>query len=283
MYEDNLYLSNLYEFLEQDIPKSKGWATKGLIPGDGIRFENVSFQYPGSLKPALQNVSLHLKPGEKLAIVGENGSGKTTLIKLLTRLYTPDAGRIFLDGRDLQEWDIEILHQRIGVIFQNFVRYQFTVGENIGVGDVEHLDDTNRWQIAAEKGMAQPFIEPMPERFQTQLGRWFKGGQELSGGQWQKIALSRAFMRTGADILVLDEPTAAMDAEAEMTIFNHFRALTQNQMVILISHRFSTVRMADTIVVLSAGELIEQGTHEELLKLKGRYARLFRLQAAGYR
>jgi len=283
MYEDNLYLSNLYEFLEQDIPKSKGWATKGLIPGDGIRFENVSFQYPGSLKPALKNVSLHLTPGEKLAIVGENGSGKTTLIKLLTRLYTPDAGRILLDGRDLQEWDIKILHKRIGVIFQNFVRYQFTVGENIGVGDVEHLDDTNRWEIAADKGMAQPFIEPMPERFQTQLGRWFKGGQELSGGQWQKIALSRAFMRTGADILVLDEPTAAMDAEAEMTIFNHFRALTQNQMVILISHRFSTVRMADTIVVLSAGELIEQGTHEELLKLKGRYARLFRLQAAGYR
>ena len=182
----------------------------------------------------------------------------------------------------MQEWDIEVLHQRIGVIFQNFVRYQFTVGENVGVGDVEHLEDKTRWQTAAEKGMAKPFIEQLPEGFQTQLGRWFKGGQELSGGQWQKIALSRAFMRTGADILVLDEPTAAMDAEAEMGIFNHFRELTQNQIVILISHRFSTVRMADTIVVLAAGELIEQGTHEELLKAGGRYAQLFSLQAAGY-
>ena len=282
IYEDNLYLSNLYEFLEQEIPKPRGWATKGSVFGDGIRFLNVSFKYPGSLQPALKQVSLHLKPGEKLAIVGENGSGKTTLIKLLTRLYTPDEGHILLDGLDLQEWDIEVLHQRIGVIFQNFVRYQFTVGENVGVGDVEHLEDNTRWQTAAEKGMAKPFIEQLPEGFQTQLGRWFKGGQELSGGQWQKIALSRAFMRTGADILVLDEPTAAMDAEAEMGIFNHFRELTQNQIVILISHRFSTVRMADTIVVLAAGELIEQGTHEELLKAGGRYARLFSLQAAGY-
>lgn len=282
MYEDNLYLSNLYEFLEQNIPKPRGRATKGPVPGDGIRFLNVSFKYPGSLQPALKQVSLHLKPGKKLAIVGENGSGKTTLIKLLTRLYTPDEGSILLDGLDLQEWDINVLHQRIGVIFQNFVRYQFTVGENVGVGDVKHLDDLVRWETAAEKGMAKPFIEQMPEGFQTQLGRWFKGGQELSGGEWQKIALSRAFMRTGADILVLDEPTAAMDAEAEVRIFEHFRALTQNQMALLISHRFSTVRMADTIVVLAAGELVEQGTHEELLKAGGRYARLFSLQAAGY-
>lgn len=282
MYEDNLYLSNLYEFLDQDIPESKGGANKGLVSGAGIYFENVSFKYPGSLQPALKNVSFHLKPGEKLAIVGENGSGKTTLIKLLTRLYTPDQGRILLDGLDLQEWDIEVLHQRIGVIFQNFVRYQFTVGENIGVGDVEHLEDKSRWHSAAEKGMAEPFIEQLPERFQTQLGRWFKGGQELSGGQWQKIALSRAFMRTGADILVLDEPTAAMDAEAEFQIFERFRSLTQNQMALLISHRFSTVRMADTIIVLTAGELVEQGTHEELLQAGGRYARLFSLQAAGY-
>ena len=282
MYEDNLFLSNLYEFLEQDIPKPRGWATKGPVPGDGIRFLNVSFKYQGSLQPALTNVSLHLKPGKKLAIVGENGSGKTTLIKLLTRLYTPNEGSILLDGLDLQEWDINVLHQRIGVIFQNFVRYQFTVGENIGVGDVEQLEDEVRWQTAAEKGMAKPFIDQMPEGFQTQLGRWFKGGQELSGGEWQKIALSRAFMRTKADILVLDEPTAAMDAEAEVRIFEHFRALTQNQMALLISHRFSTVRMADTIVVLVAGELVEQGTHEELLKAGGRYARLFSLQAAGY-
>ncbi|HEY9780827.1 MAG TPA: ABC transporter ATP-binding protein [Leptolyngbyaceae cyanobacterium] len=282
MYEDNLYLSNLYEFLEQPLPKPGGKASFGLIPGDGIRFENVSFKYPGSLQPALKNLSLHLTPGEKLAIVGENGSGKTTLIKLLTRLYTPDAGRILLDGLDLQQWDIEVLHKRIGVIFQNFVRYQFTVGENIGVGDVEHLEDKARWQTSAEKGMAQPFIEQMPERFQTQLGRWFKNGQELSGGQWQKIALARAFMRNKADILVLDEPTAAMDAEAEFQIFDRLRSLTKKQMVILISHRFSTVRMADTIVVLSGGELVEQGTHEKLLQAGGRYARLFSLQAAGY-
>ena len=282
MYEDNLYLSNLYEFLEQDVPKPRGKVTRGVLPGDGIRFENVSFTYPGSLKPALKGISLHLKPGEKLAIVGENGSGKTTLIKLLTRLYTPESGRILLDGLDLQEWDVEMLRRRIGVIFQNFVRYQFTVGENVGVGDVDHMEDEARWEVAAEKGTARPFIEAMPEGFNTQLGRWFKGGQELSGGQWQKIALSRAFMRTGADILVLDEPTAAMDAEAEVQIFDHFRKITQNQMVVLISHRFSTVRMADQIVVMAGGELLEQGTHEELLKLGGRYARLFSIQAAGY-
>ncbi|WP_375506962.1 ABC transporter ATP-binding protein [uncultured Nostoc sp.] len=282
MYEDNLYLSNLYDFLEEEVPKSWGKATIGLNSQDGIRFENVSFTYPGSSKPALRNISLHLKPREKLAIVGENGSGKTTLIKLLTRLYTPDSGRIFLDGLDLQEWDVDVLRRRIGVIFQNFVRYQFTVGENIGVGDVEHLENKTRWQTAAQKGMSQSFIDQLPQSFQTQLGRWFKGGQELSGGQWQKIALSRAFMRSQADILVLDEPTSAIDAQAEFEIFNHFRAITQNQMVLLISHRFSTVRMADKILVIENGEVIEQGTHEELLQLGGRYAKLFLLQAAGY-
>jgi ATP-binding cassette subfamily B protein/ATP-binding cassette subfamily C protein len=282
MYEDNLYLSNLYEFLEQQVLKPMGKATRGTIPGDGIRFENVSFTYPESLQPVLKGISLHLKPGEKLAIVGENGSGKTTLIKLLTRLYAPNSGRILLDGLDLQEWDLEVLRRRIGVIFQDFVRYQFTVGENVGVGDVDHLKDKARWEIASEQGMARPFIESMPEGFGTQLGKWFRGGQELSGGQWQKIALSRAFMRTSADILVLDEPTAAMDAEAEVRIFNHFRSITQNQMVVLISHRFSTVRMADKIVVMAGGVVIEQGTHEELLQLGQRYARLFSLQAAGY-
>lgn len=283
MYEDSLYLSNLYEFLEQEIPQPMGQATRGTIPGDGIRFENVSFTYPGSTQPALQQVSLHLKPGQKLAIVGENGSGKTTLIKLLTRLYNPSSGRILLDGRDLQEWNPETLQRRIGVIFQNFVRYQFTVGENIGVGDVDYLQEHPRWEDAAEKGMSRPFIQEMADGFYTQLGRWFKGGRELSGGQWQKIALSRAFMRTKADILVLDEPTSAMDAEAEVQIFNHFRTVTQNQMAIVISHRFSTVRMADQILVLEGGKITEQGTHEELLQANGRYARLFSLQAAGYR
>ncbi|MCF4966392.1 ABC transporter ATP-binding protein [Nostoc sp. CMAA1605] len=282
MYEDNLYLSNLYEFLEEKVTQPLGRITKGVDPQDGIRFENVSFTYPGNSKPALKNISLHLKPGEKLAIVGENGSGKTTLIKLLTRLYTPDSGRILLDGVDLQSWNVDKLRQRIGVIFQNFVRYQFTVGENIGIGDVDSLNDITRWQTAAQKGKAHYFIERLPQQFQTQLGKWFKNGQELSGGQWQKIALARAFMRTKADILVLDEPTSAIDAQAEYEIFNHFRALTEHQMVFLISHRFSTVRMADKILVIDNGEVVEQGTHEELLAHEGLYARLFLLQAAGY-
>ncbi|HEY9909493.1 MAG TPA: ABC transporter ATP-binding protein [Thermosynechococcaceae cyanobacterium] len=283
IYEDSLYLSNLYEFLEQEIPIALGHATQGTEPGDGLRFENVSFTYPGSATPALHAVSLHLKPGEKLAIVGENGSGKTTLIKLLTRLYNPDSGRILLDGLDLREWDTLTLQRRVGVIFQNFVRYQFSVGENIGAGDVTHLEDERRWQIAAEKGTANPMIETLPEQYHTRLGRWFKGGRELSGGQWQKVALSRAFMRSNADILVLDEPTSAMDAEAEMQIFDRFRTMTQDQMAILISHRFSTVRMADQILVLAEGKVQEQGTHEDLVQADGRYARLFALQAAGYR
>ena len=281
MYEDNLYLANLYEFLEQPMPQSQGRIAQGTIQ-EGIRFENVSFSYPGSQQPVLNNISLHLPLGEKLAIVGENGSGKTTLIKLLTNIYTPTSGRILLDGVDLNDWDVDVLRRRIGVIFQNFVQYQFTVGENVGVGDVEHLDDRQEWDIAANKGMAKPFIDVLPQGFDTQLGKWFKGGQELSGGQWQKIALARAFMRSDADILILDEPTAAMDAEAEMNIFNHFRALTQDRMVVLISHRFSTVRMADKIIVMANGQIIEQGSHEQLLEADGRYAHLFSLQAAGY-
>ncbi|WP_017300533.1 ABC transporter ATP-binding protein [Nodosilinea nodulosa] len=282
MYEDGLYLSNLYEFLEQPVPADTGTAVAGLDPADGLRFEDVSFTYPGSDRLALEGVSLHLKPGEKMAIVGENGSGKTTLIKLLTRLYTPSQGRILLDGRDLQEWDSEVLQRRIGVIFQDFVRYQFKVGENIGVGDVADFEDAHRWQDAAAKGTATEFIESLPQGYDTQLGKWFFGGQELSGGQWQKIALSRAFMRTEADILVLDEPTSAMDAEAETRLFEQFREATQDQMAILISHRFSTVRRADNIIVLANGRLIEQGTHAELLQQDGRYARLFAMQAAGY-
>jgi ATP-binding cassette, subfamily B, bacterial len=282
MYEDNLYLANLYEFLEQPMPQSQGKITEGTIK-EGIRFEHVSFSYPGSQQPVLNNISLHLPLGEKLAIVGENGSGKTTLIKLLTNLYTPTSGRILLDGVDLKDWDIDILRRRIGVIFQNFVQYQFTVGENVGVGDVEYIDDRKEWEIAANKGMAKPFIETLPKKFDTQLGKWFKDGQELSGGQWQKIALARAFMRSNADILILDEPTAAMDAEAEMNIFNHFRSLTQDRMVVLISHRFSTVRMADKIIVMASGEIIEQGSHEQLIAAGGRYAHLFALQAAGYK
>ncbi|BCR06468.1 ABC transporter permease [Desulfuromonas versatilis] len=283
MYEDNLYLSNLYEYLEQPVPPPQGELRQGPRPGDGVRFEEVSFRYPGSEEPALQLVSLHLRPGESLALVGENGSGKTTLIKLLTRLYRPDSGRILLDGLDLQQWESEALRARIGVIFQDFGRYQFLVGENIGAGDMQHFEDRQRWEQAAEKGMAKEFIDKLPQRYDTQLGKWFKGGRELSGGQWQKIALSRAFMRTRADLLVLDEPTSTMDAAAEATIFEHFRDLSRGKMTILISHRFSTVRMADQIVVIEKGRIVEQGSHEQLMERGGQYAYLFSLQAQGYR
>ena len=283
MYEDNLYLSTLYEYLETPVASSKSDRVSGPQPNDGVRFEGVSFTYPGASQPALRDIDLHIHPGESLALVGENGSGKTTLIKLLTRLYRPDKGRILLDGLDLKDWDDNALRQRIGVIFQDFSRYQFLVGENIGVGDVRYFDDRQRWQEAANKGMADTFSEDLPSGYDTQLGKWFKNGQELSGGQWQKIALSRAFMRTEADILVLDEPTAAMDAGAEAKIFEHFRKLTQNRIAILISHRFSTVRMASQIIVIENGRVIERGTHEQLMELNGHYANLFSLQAAGYK
>jgi len=283
MYEDNLYLSTLYEYLETPVAQSGSGRACGPQPDDGVRFEGVSFTYPGASQPALQDIDLHIHPGESLALVGENGSGKTTLIKLLTRLYSPGKGRILLDGMDLKQWDENALRQRIGVIFQDFSRYQFLVGENIGVGDVRHFEDAQRWQDAAGKGMADAIVAGLPSGYRTQLGKWFKNGQELSGGQWQKIALSRAFMRTDADILVLDEPTAAMDAAAEAKIFEHFRKLTRKRIAILISHRFSTVRMANTIIVIENGRVIERGTHEALMELDGHYANLFTLQAAGYR
>jgi ATP-binding cassette subfamily B protein len=283
MYEDNLYLSNLYEFLDTPTHASGGTATEGTRPGDGLRFEAVSFTYPDAREPALDAIDLHIPPGSKLAIVGDNGSGKTTLIKLLTRLYEPTGGRITLDGRDLREWSPVALHRRIGVIFQDFVRYQLTVGDNIGAGDDLAYEDRMRWDDAAEQGLARPFILELPEQYDAQLGRWFRHGRELSGGQWQKIALARSFMRRDADILVLDEPTAAMDAEAEIQIFDRFRALTANKIAIVISHRFSTVRMADQIIVLDRGQLIERGTHDELVAQQGRYAKLFDLQAQSYR
>jgi ATP-binding cassette, subfamily B, bacterial len=285
LYEDNLYLSTLYAYL--DTPSAaadqRGGLQQGTQAGDGIRFEAVSFRYPGAEADALSDISLHLRPGQSLALVGENGSGKTTLIKLLTRLYQPTSGRILLDGLDLQQWDSASLRQRVGVIFQDFARYQLRVGENIGVGDVAAFSDAARWKIAADRGMAAPFIEQLPEGFDTQLGKWFAGGRELSGGQWQKVALARAFMRQDADILVLDEPTAAMDAAAEANIFEHFRSLTQGRIAILISHRFSTVRMADQILVIERGQIVERGDHATLMAADGQYARLFSLQAAGYR
>jgi ATP-binding cassette, subfamily B, bacterial len=282
MYEDNLYLSTLYEYLDTPVPPPSGSARRGPDPAAGIRFEHVGFTYPGGSEPALQDITLQLPPGSSLALVGENGSGKTTLIKLLTRLYQPTSGRILFEGLPLPEWDEAALRERIGVIFQDFARYQMQVGENVGAGDEPHFEDTARWREAAAKGRAADFIDQLPRGYETQLGKWFQDGRELSGGQWQKVALSRAFMRTKADVLVLDEPTAAMDARAEAEVFEHFRQLARSRITILISHRFSTVRMADQIAVLERGRIVELGTHASLVAAGGHYAQLFALQARGY-
>ncbi len=283
MYEDNLYLSNLYDFLEQPRTSIDGTETRGPDPDAGVRLERVTFTYPGADKPALADVDLELKPGTSVALVGHNGSGKTTLVKLLAGLYRPDAGRIEFQGLDLTEWDPAALREHIGVIFQDYNRYQMKVGENIGVGDVSAIDEAERWTEAAERGRAASFIESLPEQYTTQLGRWFESGQELSGGQWQRIALARAFMRKNAQILVLDEPTSSMDSETEAEIFEHFGKHTRDKIAILISHRFSTVRQADIIVVMDEGRIIEQGSHDELMRENGVYARLFELQARAYR
>jgi ATP-binding cassette subfamily B protein len=282
MYEDNLYLSNLIEYLDHEVPVPRGDRIAGSNPEDGIRFKNVTFYYPGSTTPALKNINLHIVPGTSLAIVGENGSGKTTLIKLLTRLYLPTEGIITIDGLDVRDWDIGALREKIGVIFQDFARYQLLISENIGIGDVDNLENKNEIKTAARKGMADAFVNDLPKGYETQLGTWFKEGKELSGGQWQKIALSRAFMRSNADILILDEPTAAIDAKAEADIFEHFAELTESKISIIISHRFSTVRRADHIIVLEKAGILERGSHSDLLDLDGHYADLFKLQALGY-
>ncbi len=283
--EDRLYLATLLAFLNRRGDHANGHAaeTVGPTPGDGLRFEDVTFGYPGADKPVLDGITLHLPPRHKLALVGENGAGKTTLIKLMTRLYRPSSGRVLLDGLDLADWDEDALRKRIGVIFQDFVQYQLTVGENVGVGDSDAIEDTARLDEAVDKGGAREVIDALPKGYATQLGKWFDDGRELSLGQWQKIALARAFMRTSADILVLDEPTASMDAEAEAKVFSRFRQLTTDRTAVLISHRFSTVRMADRIAVLHDGKIVELGSHEELVAANGRYARLFTLQAQGYR
>ena len=283
MYEDNLYMSNLFEYLAISTTRT---GTPVLAPGrveQGIRFEGVGFRYPDAKAWALRDVSLFIPQGQSLALVGENGAGKTTFIKLLTRLYEPTEGRILLDGRDLRAWDEAELRRRVGVIFQDFNQYQFAVRENVGFGSVEHLTDTPRIGRAVESGGARDLVAALSAGLETQLGRFFQDGAELSGGQWQKLALARAFMREEADILVLDEPTAALDAVAEQAVFERFRALTLGRTAILISHRFPTVRMAERIVVIEHGHVVEQGTHAELLAAGGRYARMFTLQAEGYR
>ncbi|HEX2928554.1 MAG TPA: ABC transporter ATP-binding protein [Candidatus Binatia bacterium] len=284
IYENNLFMVNYFDFLDlKPQMKLNGHGQKlPAVLRRGVEFQNVGFRYPESEEWALRGVNLSIRPGEKIALVGHNGAGKTTVIKLLSRLYDPTEGAIFVDGIDIRELDPIELRQKIGVIFQDFVRYHLPASENIGFGQIEELARMERIVESARKSGADAIIENLPEGYQTMLGRWFHGGHELSMGQWQRIALARAFMRE-AEILVLDEPTASLDAQTEYEIFQHFKELTEGKMAILISHRFSTVRMADRIIVIEQGRIAELGSHQELLDRQGIYARLFGMQAEGYR
>ncbi len=248
----------------------------------GFVFENVGFIYPGAERWAVRGLSFTLHAGEVLALVGENGAGKTTLVKLLARLYDPDEGRILLDGHDLREYDLDALRGAIGVIFQDFVRYNLTASENIAVGRIAARDDRARIADAARRSLADDVIDKLPAGFEQMIGKRFKNGVELSGGEWQKLAIARAYMRD-AQVIILDEPTAALDARAEFEVFKRFKELSEGKTAVLISHRFSSVRMADRILVLNDGKVDASGTHEELVSQPGQYAELFELQAAGYR
>lgn len=289
-YENNLYVNTLFEFLEykpeivsppkpQPLARAKG--SKGL----DIEFRNVSFTYPGKdaeTHAALKNVSFTIHAGEAIAVVGRNGAGKTTIVKLLTRLYDPDEGEILIDGRNIKEYDLQELRGHVGVIFQDYVTYFLSARENIGVGRVNEIDNQELVSSAAKKSGANEVIEGLAEGYDTMLGRWFNKGTQLSGGEWQKIALARAFIRD-AGILVLDEPTSSLDARAEYEVFTHFQTLTGGRTTVFISHRFSTVRLADRIFVIEHGKIIECGSHKELMQLEGHYAELFNLQAEAYR
>ncbi len=279
-----LYLDDLFSFFEIE-PEIVPPPNPRPFPTPirkGFTFENVGFRYPGADRWAVHHLNFELRAGEILALVGENGAGKTTLVKLLARLYDPDEGRILLDGHDLREYDLFALRANIGVIFQDFVRYHLTAADNIAVGRIEARDDRARVVAAAERSLADEVIEKLPEQYDQVLGKRFRTGIDLSGGEWQKIAIARAYMRD-AQLLILDEPTAALDARAEYEVFERFKELSRGKTVVLISHRFSSVRMADRIVVLADGTVEADGTHAELVQQKGRYAELFQLQAAGYR
>jgi len=284
IYEQSLYLSDLFTFFDvQPTVVSRNGAKPVPRPlQTGFRFDNVGFRYPGSQRWAVRHLTFSFQPHERVALVGENGAGKTTLVKLLARLYDPDEGQILLDGMDLRDYDLDSLRQNIGIIFQDFVRYDFILRENIGVSQVDALSDEARIREAAKRSLADSVVQRVPQGYDQMLGKRFDNGVELSGGEWQKVALARAYMRE-AQVLILDEPTAALDARAEYEVFLRFAELTKGRMAVLISHRFSTVRMADRILVLKGGELVDDGTHDELVARGGLYAELFSLQAAGYR
>jgi ATP-binding cassette subfamily B protein len=284
LFENGLFMTQLVDFfnLKPIMPQVTDAKPMPEPIREGIEFHDVSFRYPEREEWTLRHINLHIKAGETLALVGINGAGKTTLVKLLTRLYDPTEGYITIDGIDIRQIDLADLQSHIGVIFQDFVRYQMSLNDNIGFGNVARINDRARIEQAADQGGAADIATTLAQGYDTTLGRQFQQGRELSGGQWQKIALSRAFMRDGG-ILILDEPTSALDAQYEYEVFQRFRELTQGRTAILISHRFSTVRMADRIAVISGGELVELGTHAELMSNNGDYARLFEMQASGYR
>ena len=281
--ESALFLQDYFDFLDIN-PLIKD-QPDAIEPPDsivtGIQFNKVGFQYPGTDVWAVRNVTFMLHSGEKLALVGENGAGKTTLVKLLARMYDPSEGTILVDGVDIKKFKIASYRKMIGVIFQDFVRFNFTAGVNVAVGQIEEAENNPQIETAAEKSLADPVIRKLPAGYQQMLGKRFAEGIDLSGGEWQKVALARAYMRD-AQIVILDEPTAALDARAEFEVFKRFSELTSGKTAVIISHRFSTVRMADRILVLKNGEMLEMGTHEELLEKKGLYAELFNLQAQGY-
>ena len=279
-----MYLDDLFSFFDVR-PRITSPSNPRAFPSplrEGIVFEDVGFRYPDTDRWAVRHLDLTLHAGEVLALVGENGAGKTTVVKLLARLYDPTEGRILLDGHDIRAYDVPDLRRHIGVIFQDFVRFHFTAGENIGAGRIEAVEDSGRIALAATRSLADSVIARLPRGYDQPLGRRFNEGSDLSGGEWQKIAIARAYMRD-ADVLILDEPTAALDARSEYEVFQRFRDLSSGKTAVLISHRFSTVRMADRIAVMEDGRVVEQGAHLELLALRGRYAELFELQASGYR